>query len=298
VNGSSAADSLDDASLTVRFVHLERFAPLLRAGISAGDVEPVVAQLAGLTVADFASVGVGFEQAVAAGATNIAGRPGIQAALAALPFRHGDTIVALGDSITDDAVSWVNQLARVLADQRPELQLRFVNAGYTGDTTQAAISRFDTVAACRPSWILQLLGTNDARRHGRAQVRTTSEQETVRNLAELQRMVAADTDARLVVLTPPPALGELADAWPAFQAQSITWRDDDVAALAETIRALPLPVVDVYAAFTDAGAAHLLLPDGVHPTIAGQSLITELVLRELARLLPSSQVRPSGTATS
>lgn len=292
MNASSAADATDDTSLAVRFFHLERFAPLVRGGISAADVQQVVAKLPGVDVPDIARVRAGFEQAVGAAAARIAERRGIASALAALPFRRHDTVVALGDSITDDALSWANQLARVLADKRPELELRVVNAGYTGDTTQAAISRFDTVAAHRPNWILQMLGTNDARRHGRAQVRTTSAQETVRNLTELQRMVAADTEARLVVMTPPPALGELADAWPTFQAQAITWRADDIAALAEAARALPAPVIDVYAAFMDAGAAQLLLPDGIHPTIAGQSLIAELVLRELAGLVPDSQVRP------
>jgi hypothetical protein len=47
----------------------------------------------------------------------------------ALPFRSGQTILAVGDSNTDDLRSWAEILRYALAARRPESEVRLLNLG-------------------------------------------------------------------------------------------------------------------------------------------------------------------------
>lgn len=279
------ADSVGAADIAVRFFHLEKLAVARRLQLPPESFETIGARIAGVTLEEFRALRESLVHLRHRTARNLLQSEGISDALAALPFQQGDVIVALGDSITDDLVSWAYLLEDVLAERRPELQLRVMNAGYTGDTTQEAISRFDTVAAMRPDWIIQMLGTNDARRHGVARVRTTSAEENARNFAILSELVRTETEARHIILTPPPVIGRLADDWEPFGVESITWHDADVAGMAQTLReSSPSPVIDIHGALIDLPPDRWLLPDGVHPSAAGQSLIAREIIRALAAM--------------
>lgn len=275
------AESLAPEVITARFFHLEKLPALSRAPLDPSIIETLNAQIAQITIPELRALTSEIERSRRAASTALATEPDVRRCLESLPFHAGDVIVALGDSITDDLLSWAWILDDLLALERPDLRLRVVNAGITGHTTQEAISRFAGVAAARPTWIIQMLGTNDARRHGGAQIRTTSHDESIRNLAQLATL-AAETRARHILMTPPPAIGELADAWEPFQLEGITWRDDDVAAIAQAVRDQDPAAVDVYAAFLAAADPSHLMPDGIHPTLAGQQLIARTVLAHLA----------------
>jgi lysophospholipase L1-like esterase len=281
------ADPVDAASMAVRFFHFEKTPVALRAGLDAERFATQSASLAGVTPHAAARMRAEMASTVADAAAELAERPAVRSAMSGVPFARGDVIVALGDSITDDLLSWAYQLERVLELLRPDLALRVVNQGITGHTTQEAISRFDLVAAARPAWIIQLLGTNDARRHGGTRLTTTSLDETERNLGVIRRFVETDTRAQLIVMTPPPADQAAIEQWAPFHEQQITWLAEDIDRVAALVRDSPDQVVDIHELLS-ASASQLLLPDGLHPNLLGQQQIAEAVLLAL----PDAQRRP------
>jgi lysophospholipase L1-like esterase len=281
------ADPVDAASMAVRFFHFEKTPVALRAGLDAERFATQSASLAGVTPHAAARMRAEMASTVVDAAAELAERPAVRSAMSGVPFARGDVIVALGDSITDDLLSWAYQLERVLELLRPDLALRVVNQGITGHTTQEAISRFDLVAAARPAWIIQLLGTNDARRHGGTRLTTTSLDETERNLGVIRRFVETDTRAQLIVMTPPPADQAAIEQWAPFHEQQITWLAEDIDRVAALVRDSPDQVVDIHELLS-ASASQLLLPDGLHPNLLGQQQIAEAVLLAL----PDAQRRP------
>lgn len=292
-----SADSMEPAAVSARFFHLSGLPVARRRGLSPDDFETIDAQLAGCTVDELRRLRAGFEQSVAEAARALAQRPLTARALEALALPTGATLVALGDSITEDSLSWANQLARLLADTRSDLQVRVVNAGVTGHTTLEAICRFDLVAREEPAYVVQLLGTNDARRHGAARVTTTSPAETRRNLAVLRDLVAQETPAQHLVLTPPPVIEEWANSWGPFRDEGIGWHAQDIVDVAAAVRDLHPHAVDLHALLTELGPQQLLLPDGVHPSVRGQSVIAEQVVLALAAL-PTSAAAPAPSPLS
>jgi acyl-CoA thioesterase I len=186
------------------------------------------------------------------------------------PFAPGSTIVALGDSITDDLGSW----AEILRHALPEVTI--VNAGLSGDTTTGAIARLSRLRL-RATWALVLLGTNDARRHGDAPM-LVSHAETRRNLRILDG--ALRRRCRHVRWITPPPIFQRIDA-----DLDLRWEPTDIAAKAQLVRALDPATVDLWPGFGPAHLAH----DGLHPSPAGQRLIAARVVA----VRPIDRARPS-----
>ena len=71
-------------------------------------------------------------------------------------------LVCLGDSITHGIMSarWVEPLEHELADAWD-----VVNAGVSGDLSENAVRRLDSVIACDPDVVVLLIGTNDVAAH-------------------------------------------------------------------------------------------------------------------------------------
>jgi len=192
------------------------------------------------------------------------------------------TLLAVGDSITDDAQSWAEIVRHVLHVMRPDGGTQIVNAGLSGDTTTTAIARVQRLAAARPDVVLVLLGTNDARRHGRnGAPMLVSHAETARNLRCLQRGLAAVAPS-VGWIVPPPVLEDRIATDPLLLDAGLTWRAADVKAKAGLVRRIPGAAVDAWAAFGSPPPGDLLLPDGLHPSLKGQMRIAAAVLRAFA----------------
>ena len=260
-----------DESL-LRFCHPERILATTRLpGLGAlGD--ETLAALHGVGTATYARTHARWRRQVEAAAGALRADP----AIAGRPFRPGERILTLGDSITADRQSWAELLALVA----PEAEV--VNAGLSGDTTTGAMTRMRAAIATRADRVVVLLGTNDARRHGRAAgAMLVSHSETQRNLLELAAALAGN-DRELVWLTPPPVLADRIHADALMRASDVTWRAEDVAAKAALVRALPGTVIDLWPWFGDPPAPDLLLPDGLHPSLPGQVCIVRALLTALA----------------
>ena len=202
-----------------------------------------------------------------------------------LPFKPGDTVVGLGDSITDDDQSWLEILRALVEVQRPQDRIQIVNAGISGDTTSQMISRFVDVVVQEPDWIICMAGTNDARRHGRWPTKVlVSIEETRKNLEMLRNFAATQTSAQRVWMTPTPVIeDQIASDW-FLGPRQLVWSNEDLSAIADAVRDQPDLVVDLWTTFGTPADPDLLLPDGLHPSLAGQiKIVSDLVDRLSAR---------------
>ncbi|WP_395640494.1 SGNH/GDSL hydrolase family protein [Pseudolysinimonas sp.] len=272
------------ARLIAQFFHLEKLPMLARAGLRAADLLEISARIADASPEALREQRELLEREAATCADELLADAEFAAGVRRLPFRHGDVIVAVGDSITDDATSWAHILDRVLATAVPGVVVR--NHGITGNTTGEVLHRLDLIARERPNWVIQMIGTNDARRHGALRTMTTSPQETARNLGVLARFVRVELAARHVVMTPPPTIDEWVTQWAPFDVEAITWYAEDVQVIADLVLAESAEAIDLHAAFRRAAETTLLLPDGVHPNAVGQRLIVRTLVDSLNSIHP------------
>lgn len=281
VVGSIDADAVD--ATPVRFLHPAKAAMLDRAQLSPDVAERLGAAVAGVDRARYRHARGRLARAARDAAVGLLGDESFANAVRALPWHDGDRIIALGDSITDDSCSWAEQLRAVLAITHPGVTV--LNHGITGATTQDHLARIDLVCRDQPTWVLQLLGTNDARRQGsRHGVRMAETSETATNLAKLGALITGEAGARLVRMTPPPVFDELLSCWGPFLDEQISWRAADITEVAAVVRAQDPAAIDLHAVFTSCDTS-VMLPDGVHPNLAGQTLILQTLVAGLS--LPS-----------
>ncbi|MFD0710894.1 SGNH/GDSL hydrolase family protein [Paenibacillus sp. GCM10027626] len=199
-----------------------------------------------------------------------------------LPFQAGQTVVAIGESTTDDLLSWFELLRQLVGLRRPKAGIQFMNEGISGNTTAQLLRRVSGIAAGEPDWILCMIGSNDAVRIGPEPAKTqVSAAETAKNLTAIRHIAASRTKAGWVWLTPPYFNEEGAAAYPYFQFGQLTWRNEDITRVGDIIRSFPDKVVDTQAGFAMHDAQLLLGPDGVHPTFEGQKAIVTQLVEEL-----------------
>jgi acyl-CoA thioesterase-1 len=190
---------------------------------------------------------------------------------------EGPLVVFLGDSLTEGygvslAEAYPALLARELARRGRPIRAR--NAGRSGDTVAQGGARLAAVLRERPDVVVVALGINDA-------LRGASAEEAER---ELRRIVAAARAAGARVLLvgtrPPPAL-----ATPQARLFSGIY-----ARVASDERLAFVP--DLLAGAS--GTPGLMLPDGLHPSAAGQRRMAETVRPVLELVLAElSAVRPT-----
>ncbi|WP_433790707.1 SGNH/GDSL hydrolase family protein [Actinoplanes sp. CA-252034] len=199
-----------------------------------------------------------------------------RSAVAALPFRAGDRIVAVGDSITADRLGWFELLAASVGPDAATL----VNLGVSGDTTADVLERFDTLETAGPSHVLLMIGTNDARFHGRDRpYRMATVAETERNLRALTDLITRQLGATITVITPPAVDQDRIDAY--FGDAPVHWTAEAVAEVADVVRKTAPDAIDLHEATRTGQPAGFLESDGVHPTPAGHRFILRRLLHHL-----------------
>jgi len=202
-----------------------------------------------------------------------------------LPFQPNETIVAVGDSITDDLQSWFEILRHALAMQRPQDNLTLINRAVSGDTSTHLITRFLVATQDQPNWIFCFIGTNDARTHGIQPYKTlVSPQETARNLQAIRQFTATQTHAKLIWLTPATVIEQAipCDWW--LAPHQLMWLNSEMASMADMVRQQPEPVVDLQRVFGMPANPRSLLADGLHPSLEGQKQIVRAVVERLSQI--------------
>ena len=200
-----------------------------------------------------------------------------------LPFEAGTTVVGLGDSITDDLQSWFEILRSLVEERRPQDRIRFVNAGISGDTTSQIISRFLGVVQQGPAWIISMMGTNDVRRHGEDPTKIlVRHDETEANLNMIRNFAEEQTRANRIWMTPTPVIEDRIADSPFLAPQQLMWRNEDLEEVADIVRGIDDPVIDLQDVMRNPVDPELLLPDGLHPSLEGQRTIAAALVERLA----------------
>jgi acyl-CoA thioesterase-1 len=199
-----------------------------------------------------------------------------------LPFSPGAPVIAIGDSRTDDLQSWFEILRHLVDLRRPLDRIQFVNAAVSAHTTTQAFGPVNRAVAQQPSWIICYHGGNDVTRFGSKATKTqVSIEETEKNLTELRRLASAETGLRWVWMTQTPIDEQRMEDTPEFRFGQVAWRNADIEKVNAFLARQSDLVVDLHTAFGDPVSSPLLGPDGVHPSLAGHSLIAKTVVERL-----------------
>jgi len=199
-----------------------------------------------------------------------------------LPFKQKDLILFTGDSITDcgrdrnDPASlgmgYVAMAASRLWAEYPELNLRFRNTGIGGDSACHLLARWnEDCIDLQPDWVSILVGVNNTWR------RYDSNDPTPDDLfegecRELLDRIKKETSARIVLCS--PFLLHIDD----LIARMREDLDPKIGILKRLAGEFDAVWVDFDAAFVAAQQRHIpsyWAEDGVHPTVAGHTLMAE-----------------------
>jgi acyl-CoA thioesterase-1 len=266
----------DERRNFVRYTRTRRWPLLERFPVDDRLHTELLAQMVACEPAVVRALRQGMADEVREAAVTMTADRRFRAAVRRLPFKPDDRVVAVGDSITADRLGWFELLSASLRLTGPGPEA-LINQGRSGDTTADVLERFDLLESARPSRVLVMLGTNDARVHGRTSgYRMVSRHETERNLRALVGLITDDLNAAVTVLTPPAIDQRRVTAH--FAGAPLTWYASAVAEVAEAARKVAPTALDLHTATQRYGLDRLLEPDGVHPTVAGQSfIVTKLV---------------------
>jgi acyl-CoA thioesterase-1 len=272
-----SAGASSPAETWLQYTHLDKLYGYL-PGLS--DALP---GLFGLAPGDYDTITQRFAGQARRAARTLLSEPDVATAAARLPFRPGQTVLAVGDSVTDDLRSWAEILRHILELQPATPPVTLINGGLSAHTTAMVLRRWPAALAVDPDWVLCQLGTNDVTRVGPEPTKPqVSLSESIANLHELRRIAAArNPEIRWVWLTPPPVLEERALDHPGFRYGQSRWRNSDIAALSAAVGQFADPVVDVGSTYTADSLHALQGPDGVHPSLAGQAAIARALLLRL-----------------
>ncbi|MFZ4776115.1 MAG: SGNH/GDSL hydrolase family protein [Terrimicrobiaceae bacterium] len=191
----------------------------------------------------------------------------------------GQTILFQGDSITDagrnrdDAAGlgggYAMMTASLLQARHPELGLKFINKGISGNRAVDLAGRWDQDCLdLKPDWVSILIGVNDCWRRFDANDLTTAEvfEKHVRNILERSRSQGIGIILCEPFLLPCPPDRE-------------AWREDldpkihVIRKLAREFHALLVPYDGIFAARSVLQPPAFWAADGVHPTLPGHALM-------------------------
>ena len=198
-----------------------------------------------------------------------------------LQLKPGDQIVAIGDSITQQA-GYVRDIDAVLAEKYPQLKLpKVINKGIGGQKAEDLVKRFDRdVVKLKPAWVTISIGINDVWHRLNAP-------HDAEILAAYKKNVAAMVDQAQnagikVILITPTVIQE--DAKAEGNKRLVMY----VAAEKEIAKEKKCQIVDLHEYFLTALAkkpdnvkGNWLTKDGVHMKPLGDAIMAAGVLRAL-----------------
>ena len=197
-------------------------------------------------------------------------------------LRKGDRVVFYGDSITEQRL-YTCDIEQYFACRSPDLDLRFFNAGWGGDTVPGAKARLDRdVMELKPTVVTLFFGMND----GGYQAKNDAVVATYRsNLTDLVKTLKGK-GVRVVVFGPGccdgvrnPKLGAIDYDG---MLEALTQAAGDVAkAEGCTFGDVFHPMRDFLAARRKEDPGTAVIPDGVHPDAEGHLVVAHAMLRAL-----------------
>lgn len=265
----------------LQFLNLEKRFPLL-PGINNTEA---VAHLMGLEEEELIKLRNRFEQNAKEAAQELLKEDEVLEWLEDLPFEEGDTVVALGDSITDDLQGWFNIFKQVLEIALPDTEFTLVNSGVSYDTTSDALKRLNRdVLAHEPDWVIVALGTFDAQKlHVEPTRPLVSLADYWENTKTIEEAVKEVTDNPLIWISPPPVITEMLQKIRLFDFDIF---EEDLQNIREILSGKQGYIVDpVGSRMSSDGEVEAwnYLSDGLHPSLSGHVNTVRELLRHLTQ---------------
>lgn len=273
----------------LQFLNLEKRFPLL-PGI---ENEEAVAGLMGLEPKELTKLRDRFASNAKQAAIELLEDGEVAEWIEDLPFEQGDTIVALGDSITDDLQGWFNIFQHVLEIGLEDADFTFINSGISYDTSTDALKRLNRdVLDHEPDWVIVALGTFDAQRlHVAPDRPLVSLADYWENLNTIETAVSEVTDNPLIWITPPPVITEMQQQIRLFHFDLF---EQDLNNIREILTGKKGYIVDPMGTRmqgeedneegedNNGPAAWNYLSDGLHPSLSGHTNTVKELIRYLA----------------
>lgn len=262
----------------LQFLNIEKRFPLL-PGISNAEA---VANIFGLELDELNKMRGRFAQNAKEAALELLKDDEVTEWIDKLPFKPDDTIVAFGDSSTDDLQSWFEILKAALTITVDQADFTFINAGVSNNTTTDALRRMHAdVLSHDPDWVITSLGSYDATRLAYAPNRTLIPlSETWENLATIEDAIKTVTDNPPIWLSPTPVIPGLLDEMELFDFDIL---DKDLAQIRQIIAGKTGYIVDPLGKrMGNPPEAWYYLSDGVNPSLSGQVNTLRAILYTLA----------------
>jgi lysophospholipase L1-like esterase len=261
----------------VRFQHPEKV-----LGYLPGLDHERIAALFGLDLDSYRQLRQAHDEQARRAAADLLDEPEFAKKVDRLPFAPGQRIVAVGESTTDDLLSWFEILRHLLDLRRPTDAITLTNMAVSGHTSTQALTTLPGLSFHRPDWVLCMLGGNDAQTLGPADGLTlVSLAETERNLRTLRDLAVRRTAARWVWLTPTTVDETRVAAYQPFQRAGITWANRDIDAIGQILNAQPDPTLDTRPVIARQTVAQYHLDDGLHLSLAGQQALAAALVDTL-----------------
>ena len=267
----------DMAERLIRFQHPEKVLGYL------GDLDDDrLATLFGLDLGAYQQLRRSHAEQARRAAADLLEDPAFARKVDQLPFRPDQRVVAIGESTTDDLLSWFEILRHLLDLRRPADGITLTNMAVSGQTTTQALTELPGLSFHRPDWVLCMLGGNDAQRLGSPDGPTlVSLAETERNVRALHDLAIRRIAARWVWLTPATVDEARVAAFPPFQRAGITWTNRDIDAIGQILTAQPEPTLDTRPILAPPTAEQFHLDDGLHLSLAGQQALALALVETL-----------------
>ena len=188
-------------------------------------------------------------------------------------FKENSVLLFQGDSITDcgrnredsDSLGdgYVNQITRILVDWYSQSNLQFINRGISGDKIRDLHLRWDTECLeLKPDMLSILIGVNDTL--------ITPADLFEEEYRMLLKRTTETLNSKIILCEPFLLLGDNN----AYR-EDLNPKIEIVHKLSEEFSTLLLPLDTIFRESCSLHSPEYWVPDGVHPTPAGHTLIAE-----------------------
>jgi lysophospholipase L1-like esterase len=262
----------------LQFLNIEKRFPLL-PGIKNSEA---IAGLMGLDVSELLSLRENFKENAKKASLELLKDDDVIDWMDQLPFESNNTIVAIGDSSTDDLQGWFEIFKYILDLTIPEADFNFINSGISNNTTTDALRRMNRdVLSHEPDWVIVSLGTFDAQSLKYSPNRTLIPlSESWENLTIIEDAIGTVTENPPIWITPSPVIPELLDNMELFE---FTIQNRDLANVREIITGKKGYIVDpVGRRMGNPPEAWYYLSDGLNASLSGHVNTVKELLRSLA----------------
>lgn len=263
----------------IPFFHVEKRVPLF-PGKENRNAE---AALFGISEEELTSYRENLDQNAREAALQLLKEDEIVDCLDKIPMDGEETIVAFGDSITEDAQGWFTILKHVLEISTEDANFTFINAGVSYNTSAEALRRIDRdVIIHEPDWVIIALGTFDAQRLNIAPNRTLLPlSETWENIETIQTVLDERVSNPVIWVTPAPVISEMLNENPLYD---FTIEKNDLGQVQELVSGKQGAIIDPTGQRMgrDEPKAWNYLPDGLHHSLSGHMETVKVIIKKLA----------------